>query len=437
MADIEYLENERKLLWQEVNNIKDKELKPLQEKINNIANTIPEDIKEFKSAKHSIDLLKTAYREYKNQYEDITKKCDEAQKQAEAIGASYKDIEKIKLSLHEINQDIIQNAEVIKKAIEKNLDLPTKIGNTIDAMDAWNANYKLAGKQAQEIKQKYIEIFGGESIDERGNTLEVAGLVSELSDSYNELQNKMSLLENKVQTQYNSKIEEWNTTYSTLKNKIEELLPGSMSAGLAYAFIEKRTREQDERKNAAWAFYIAIISLVIISFLPVFINLKLLTQSDGLNIQETINTLGKMVWMMFPIYVPILWVAIFANKRINLSKKLIEEYSHKEVIAKTYEGLASQIQKLDSNEVSIELRNKLIDNTLNASSDNPSKYITNFDRCDNPVTEILNNKNLLNLVRNENFDTIFERLKNLLDISIKNKKTTYKCDKREDEKEIE
>lgn len=320
MADIEYLENERKLLWQEINNIKDNELKPLRERIRGIANTIPEDIREFKSAKHSIDLLKVAFKEYKNQYEDITKKCDEAQKQADIIGTSYKDIEKIRHSLNEINQDIIQQAEIIKKAIEKNLDLPTKIGNTIDAMDAWNANYKVASKQTQEIKQKYIEIFGGESADEDGNTLEVTGLVNELNSSYKELQDKMSSLENKIQTQYDTKIEEWNTIYSALKNKIEELLPGSMSAGLAYAFIEKREREQNERRNAAWAFYLAIISLVIISFIPVFINFRLLTQSDGLNLKENINTLGKMVWMMFPIYVPILWVAIFANKRINLSK---------------------------------------------------------------------------------------------------------------------
>ncbi len=413
MADIEYLENERKLLWQEINNIKDNELKPLRERIRGIANTIPEDIREFKSAKHSIDLLKVAFKEYKNQYEDITKKCDEAQKQADIIGTSYKDIEKIRHSLNEINQDIIQQAEIIKKAIEKNLDLPTKIGNTIDAMDAWNANYKVASKQTQEIKQKYIEIFGGESADEDGNTLEVTGLVNELNSSYKELQDKMSSLENKIQTQYDTKIEEWNTIYSALKNKIEELLPGSMSAGLAYAFIEKREREQNERRNAAWAFYLAIISLVIISFIPVFINFRLLTQSDGLNLKENINTLGKMVWMMFPIYVPILWVAIFANKRINLSKKLIEEYSHKEVIAKTYEGLASQIQKLNNDEISIELRNKLIENTLNASSDNPSKYITNYNKCDNPITEILNNKNFLNIIKSDDFDTYLERFKNI------------------------
>lgn len=83
------------------------------------------------------------------------------------------------------------------------------------------------------------------------------------------------------------------------------------------------------------------------------------------------------------------------------------------MIAKTYEGLASQIQKLNNDEISIELRNKLIENTLNASSDNPSKYITNYNKCDNPITEILNNKNFLNIIKSDDFDTYLERFKNI------------------------
>ena len=63
MADIEYLDNERKLLWKEINRIKNDELIPLQEKIKEIAQSIPEDIKEFKSAKHSIDVLKSAFKD--------------------------------------------------------------------------------------------------------------------------------------------------------------------------------------------------------------------------------------------------------------------------------------------------------------------------------------------------------------------------------------
>lgn len=57
--------------------------------------------------------------------------------------------------------------------------------------------------------------------------------------------------------------------------------------------------------------------------------------------------------------------------------------------------------------------NKLIENTLNASADNPSKYITNYNTCDNPVMELLNNKNLSKIVNSSNFDTWFDRIKQI------------------------
>ena len=410
MADTEYLDNERKLLWKEINRIKNDELIPLQEKIKEIAQSIPEDVKEFQSAKHSIDKLKSAFKDYKTQYEEITKKCEEAQKNAETINDTYKNIQDIKDSLEETNKDILQQAEVIKRSIDKNLDLPAKIETVINSMDSWNANYKTASKQAQEIKQKYIEIFGDSDTDEDGNQVEVSGLVDELNNAYSVLQEKMSSLEEKVQLKYNNQISQWNETYTSLKDKVEKLLPSAMSAGLAYAFIEKREREQNEQKSTSRTFYMAIISLVIISILPVILNLNLLRQTFASNIKETVKILGNLIWAMLPIYIPILWVAIFSNRRINLSKKLIEEYSHKEAIAKTYEGLSNQIQKLDDGDISKELRNRLIDNTLQASSENPSKYITDYNKCDNPLLELLSNKNLLKIISSDNFDTIWERI---------------------------
>ncbi|MBR3675822.1 MAG: hypothetical protein IKN71_01650 [Alphaproteobacteria bacterium] len=183
-----------------------------------------------------------------------------------------------------------------------------------------------------------------------------------------------------------------------------------MSAGLAYAFIEKREREQNEQKASSRTFFRAIIALVVVSLLPVLLNLCLIRQTISSNIGETVKVLGNLIWAMLPIYIPILWVAIFSNRRINLSKKLIEEYSHKEAIAKTYEGLSNQIQKLDDDDISKELRNRLIDNTLQASSENPSKYITDYNKCDNPLLELLSNKNLLKIISSDNFDTIWERI---------------------------
>lgn len=88
-------------------------------------------------------------------------------------------------------------------------------------------------------------------------------------------------------------------------------------------------------------------------------------------------------------YIPILWFTYSANKKLNLSKRLIEEYSHKEVLSKTYEGLSTQIGSLDNPEQSEELRFRLLSNFLQASSENPGKLISNYETSDHPVMEAL------------------------------------------------
>ena len=83
-------------------------------------------------------------------------------------------------------------------------------------------------------------------------------------------------------------------------------------------------------------------------------------------------------------------MAIFANKRVNLSKRLIEEYKHKEAVSKTYEGLAKQISEMGDDKSSKELQARLLYNTVMLSENNPGELIKNFNRPDNPLLDVLN-----------------------------------------------
>lgn len=75
MADIEYLEKERKLLWEAIDDLKKNQLKNLEESYNNLLQTIPQDVADLKSYKASIARLKTSFKDYKDLYEDISSKC--------------------------------------------------------------------------------------------------------------------------------------------------------------------------------------------------------------------------------------------------------------------------------------------------------------------------------------------------------------------------
>ena len=92
---------------------------------------------------------------------------------------------------------------------------------------------------------------------------------------------------------------------------------------------------------------------------------------------------------MLPLYFPVLWLAWNANKELKLSKRLIEEYTHKEVVSKTYQGLAEQVKNLDKSDVSYQLKERLLYNLISVNSENPGKLISDYNKPDNPLMDIL------------------------------------------------
>ena len=62
----------------------------------------------------------------------------------------------------------------------------------------------------------------------------------------------------------------------------------------------------------------------------------------------------RAVLSILPLYIPVLWVAYSANRKMNLSKRLSEEYAHKEALAKSYASYKEQIESLDSDDKSMQ-----------------------------------------------------------------------------------
>lgn len=414
MVNIEYLNNERELLWKEITQIKDEKLPNINQKISELTKSLPDDISDLKSYKQSIAHLKSAFKEYKETFKDITEKCTLASENAKNIITTYKEISQVKKELDDINQTIVKNAFTIKETLEQNLDLPSKIKATLEEMDNWDASYQSSIKKSHEIKQLYAQIFGID-INKNGEKIHEDGLIDELNIAYDDLSTKLKTLEQETKLKHDNLIQEWDDKYIKLQSKIEGLLPGAMSTGLAHAYKDKREMEEKEQKNTLRSFYIAISGLCIVSILPITLNWSILksvfqTETDVL---QSIKNMGNLIWSMLPIYAPLLWLAIYTNRRLNLSKKIIEEYSYKEAVAKTYQGLSGAIQKIENDEVSKKVQERLLGITLDSAADNPSKYITNYDKCDNPIMEVLNNKNLLKLLQNKEFDSVYEKIINL------------------------
>ena len=181
---------------------------------------------------------------------------------------------------------------------------------------------------------------------------------------------------------------EWNEKHQELNDEIKALLPKALTAGLSYAYADKKNEEIIDQHRLQKIFNFAIACMVIVSLIPFGIAIYYI-MGVGFSLEDVVNRMPKLVLAIFPLYIPVLWVAYSSNKKLNLSKRLIEEYSHKEVLSRTYEGLSREIEGIDNNQIATELRIKLLYNVLEISAENPGKLITDYDKSDHPIIEVL------------------------------------------------
>jgi len=156
---------------------------------------------------------------------------------------------------------------------------------------------------------------------------------------------------------------------------------------LSYAYSDKKDAEIKESAALEKDFKKYVGGLIFISFIPFVISIYLLI--TGVTLDAAILKMPRLVLSIFPLYIPVLWVAYSANRKMNLSKRLIEEYTHKEVLSKTFEGLSKQIQSIEDADISADLKTRLLYNILEVSSENPGKLISDYNKSDHPLMDAL------------------------------------------------
>ncbi len=404
------------------------ELKLYNQTIKGLKSEIKE-LKNILSKKPSDDSNAAKYAlskctEYKNRCEDSQKNVntiynDIALKQS-TINEQLKIITKYKENIVKVNslsveaedeintlKDKVSSIDTLfenKDNLHNNIEeLTTLYKNGTDLSNKIDAIYNGIKTKKNEIESLSYEIFGYEEEDEENeNKLKhIEGLKDHLETAYNSITNDLenfkqalSDINSNTDIKYKEFIENKEEKFTNLIQEIEELLPKALTAGLSHAFAEKRESEITEGKALSIKFSKAITGLVFISFIPFIVSIYLLI--SGVELVSVISDMPRMVLSILPLYIPIVWLAYSSSKKINLSKRLVEEYTHKEVLSKTFEGLSKQIEKIDDREVSSELKIKLLHNILSVSSENPGKLISDYNNADHPLMDALDKSAKLN-----------------------------------------
>lgn len=354
--------------------------------------------------------------EITKQRELLEKKSSESLSLIEDVNNSYKsfleDKQKVDSAVLEIDSYIseIKKLLVISKALPSQIEEVSSLHEkAIEGSKNIAALLDGSIKRKNSIDDLHREILGYEIKGDDGTNQVVEGLKDELESAYNDLQNKyaeidesikslISEIENRHHTTLEQQLNEFTDLVSNSKERVDAvdaelkaLLPGSLAAGLSAAYEAKKDEEKKSQEQYNTQFGLAIIALVAISVVPFIIDAYLLIWKNK-DIVDIIKDTPNLILSILPLYFPVLWYAFSSNKKLNLSKRLIEEYTHKSVLGRTFSGLSNQIINLPhENAVKEDLRTRLLFNLLQVSAENPGKLITDYNKSDHPFMEALEN----------------------------------------------
>lgn len=310
-------------------------------------------------------------RDVVNEYASkVERQVSEIQSNHERLLVGSEDQEAVINQIEEIYADFTDYSNELSVGAESKPSIKQSIGLAKDQAikDGESISSLLVQIQqsVRELQAFHASVFG--KPDEGGVT--VGGTENEIKDR----------LEKLVSTEVDQL-----RRYEALNKKIESLLPGATSAGLASAYKEMRESFANPVRNANRMFYWSIASLVLVSIVLSIESISL-THIDFVKLGDWESVLRSLIYKL-PFYAPVLWLAYYASKRRSEFQRLEQEYAHKEALAKSYDSYRQQILQLGSEDQS--LMKELITKAVDAIAHNASTSLDGKHGDKSPYQEVI------------------------------------------------
>lgn len=135
--------------------------------------------------------------------------------------------------------------------------------------------------------------------------------------------------------------------YDSLHEKIEGLLPGGTSVGLAQAFMECKLEYRLPKRVWSAVFVSSVVAMVCLAlFGPsgAFAIASTLQEGSEALLSEILKGLA---WRI-PVAAPLVWLAIYSSRHHMLNLRLEEDYRYKEAVSRSFEGYKREMGSVDS-----------------------------------------------------------------------------------------
>lgn len=176
-------------------------------------------------------------------------------------------------------------------------------------------------------------------------------------------------------------LEEFNTYKKATEKEIEGLLKSATNASLASAFEKHKTDIEALKIRSERYFFLALIALIAAIFVPYIPYIDhWMFNSDNIYL----NLLKKLLFTG-----PFIWLAYHQSKKSNQYFRLEQEYAHKAVVSRSFEGYKAQVLELyKENPESKEMLQKLLGESIDTIGKNPAEVLDSVKPTHHPIHDI-------------------------------------------------
>ncbi|MDE0506810.1 MAG: hypothetical protein OXI86_22265 [Candidatus Poribacteria bacterium] len=259
------------------------------------------------------------------------------------IGKHKEAIESTQASIKKIESFVDEHAQTLE-------DLPSKLEQAqqqsaeLDELNqkAVEAKQEIDGmREDVENKQEEIESFYSDLLQGEEATEEAPKRVPSIKEQISNFQ------------------ESSEKQFAKLKARIEGLLPGATSAGLASSYQDA---QKEKKAMPLWIGFIASLLVLMAGYFYSFVYNSPPTDLSTIAIRATIGF-------------PLIWIAWFCQRSISQMTRISEEYRHKEKMMRIYDGFSKQIEQSTDAEEGKTKKMDLISVTINAIEKNPAEKL--------------------------------------------------------------
>lgn len=255
--------------------------------------------------------------------------------------------ESIKQQIHELNQEMLANQAKMQKFIAEYITGTVTTTKTEAGIEK-EVKTKSKKEQVDELHKSY-----------EGHIASEKAKIAEYIDAFDK--------------------------YKTAKEaEIEGLLKSATNASLASAFESFRSQTEILKNTSEKYFFYSIIALVaaiILPYVPCFKEWMFTSDNVYIELLRRVLFTG-----------PFVWLAYYQAKKTNQYFRLEQEYAHKAVVSRSFEGYKSQVMELyKDNSASQDMLQKLLGGSIDTVAKNPAEVLDSAKGSSHPLEDIKEN----------------------------------------------